>query len=85
MMERNETIRKAREALDERGIAYELGKRGELEHLTIWNHNGHWVSYDVYDRESGGTCGTVTITTSFTKDKRDVDADVFARILEALS
>ena len=74
-----------REALDKRGIAYETSEGIESEQVTIWDHNGLWIRYATYTDENGITRSRMSVSAGFTKNRRDVDAETFARVIEALS
>lgn len=74
-----------REALDERGIAYETREGGDNEQITIWDHNGFWIMYLAYTDEDGETRSRMSVSAGFTEGRRDVDAEAFARVIEALS
>jgi hypothetical protein len=75
-----------REALDKRGIAYETSEGRDGEQITIWDHNGFWITYVTYtDDENGITRSRMSVSAGFTKNRRDVDAEAFARVIEALS
>ena len=74
-----------REALDKRGIEYETREGRDCEQVTIWDHNGFWITYLAYTEEDGITRSRMSVSAGFTKNSRDVDADTFARVIEALS
>ena len=85
MMGHEEMAAQVRETLDERGIAYETREGVDTERITIWNHNGFWIMYTAYTDEKGVARSRMSVSAGFTKDRREVDAEAFARVIEALS
>lgn len=85
MKDHKQMAASVREVLDERGITYETREGRDGEQITIWDHNGFWITYIAYTEEDGVTRSRVSVSAGFTEGRRDVDADTFARVIEALS
>ncbi len=73
-----------REELDRRGIEYEATGGEDSSAVTVWSHNGLFIGYYAYE-DSDRVYGRISIGSAFTADKRAVDAEAFARVIEALS
>lgn len=81
-----EMAAEVRKTLDERGITYDVSNEGgDAERITIWDHNGFWITYMAYTDEKCITRSRMSVSAGFTKNRRDVDAETFARVIEALS
>ena len=53
MKDHKQMAASVREVLDERGITYETREGRDGEQITIWDHNGFWITYIAYTEEEG--------------------------------
>jgi hypothetical protein len=84
MMRHYEMTEGVREELDRRGIEYEATGGEDSSCVTVWSHNGLLIAYGAYE-DGDRVYGRISVSSAFTADKRAVDSETFARVLEALS